>query len=79
MEQLVTSGEITTEQAQAAKQHYASIHKHFVVAMSNEKMLLEEAKGLKRQLEVGGSSQAAKRSSMAGQPAALHSQLTLGF
>ncbi len=52
MEQLVTSGEITTEQAQDAKQHYASIHKHFVVAMSNEKMLLEEAKGLKRQLEV---------------------------
>ena len=53
MEQLVASGEITTEQAQAAKQHFASIHKHFVVAMSNEKMLLEEAKGLKRQLEVG--------------------------
>eukprot|EP00891_Asterochloris_glomerata_P006908 jgi/Astpho2/6908/Aster-01775 len=51
VEQLVTSGEITTEQAQDAKQHYASIHKHFVVAMSNEKMLLEEAKGLKRQLE----------------------------
>ena len=37
-------GDITSEQADAAQERYAAIHRHFVQAMAKEKDLLEEAK-----------------------------------
>ena len=38
------AGDITSEQADAAKERYAAIHRHFVQAMAKEKDLLDEAK-----------------------------------
>ena len=47
------AGELTAEQAEAAKERYAKIHHHFVVAMAREKALLDQAKTLNEQLLVG--------------------------
>lgn len=46
------AGEISAEQADAAKTRYAKIHRHFVEAMAREKALLDQAKNLNEQLLV---------------------------
>lgn len=57
------AGEISAEQAEAAKSRYAKIHRHFVEAMAKEKALLDQAKTLNEQLLV---SQLAIRPSTSG-------------
>ena len=46
------AGEISSEQADAARERYAAIHRHFVQAMAKEKQLLDEAKQLNEELLV---------------------------
>ena len=46
------AGEITAEQADAAKARYAAIHRHFVEAMAREKAVLDQAKTLNEELLV---------------------------
>lgn len=43
---------ITPEQADAAKSKYAKLHTALFQAMSNEKTLLDDAKQLKRKVDV---------------------------
>ena len=52
MQDAQQAGELTAEQADAAKERYAKIHHHFVVAMAREKALLDQAKSLNEQLLV---------------------------
>ena len=49
------AGDITAEQADAAKERYAAIHRHFVQAMAKEKQLIDEAKQLNEELLVRAS------------------------
>lgn len=44
VQEALQAGDITWEQADAAKERYAAIHRHFVQAMAKEKDLLGEAK-----------------------------------
>ena len=52
MQEALQAGDITSEQAEAARERYAAIHKHFVQAMAKEKELLDEAKQLNEELLV---------------------------
>ena len=52
MQEALQAGDITSEQAHAARERYAAIHKHFVQAMAKEKDLLDEAKQLNEELLV---------------------------
>lgn len=46
-------GSLAAEQAERSKQRYAEIHSSLIRSMTREKAALDEAKNLKRQLEVG--------------------------
>ncbi|KAL3136211.1 Coiled-coil flagellar protein [Trebouxia sp. C0010 RCD-2024] len=50
VQEALQAGDITSEQADAAKERYAAIHRHFVQAMAKEKELLDEAKQLNEEL-----------------------------
>ena len=52
VQEALQAGDITSEQADAARQRYAAIHRHFVLAMAKEKELLDEAKLLNEELLV---------------------------
>lgn len=52
LQEALQAGDITLEQADAARERYAAIHRHFVQAMAKEKDLLDEAKLLNEELTV---------------------------
>ena len=52
VQEALQAGDITSQQADAARERYAAIHRHFVQAMSKEKDLLDEAKLLNEELLV---------------------------
>ena len=52
VQEAVQAGEISSTQADAARERYAAIHRHFVQAMAKEKQLLDEAKELNEELLV---------------------------
>ncbi len=53
MQEALQAGDISPAQADAARERYAAIHRHFVQAMAKEKKLLDEAKLLNEELLVG--------------------------
>lgn len=53
VQEALQAGDISPAQAEAAKERYAAIHRHFVQAMAKEKKLLDEAKLLNEELLVG--------------------------
>ena len=52
VQEALQAGDIGPEQADAARDRYAAIHRHFVQAMAKEKQLLDEAKQLNEDLLV---------------------------
>ncbi|KAL0032778.1 hypothetical protein WJX79_009876 [Trebouxia sp. C0005] len=50
VQEALQAGDISPAQAEAAKERYAAIHRHFVQAMAKEKKLLDEAKLLNEEL-----------------------------
>ena len=53
VQEALQAGDISPAQADAARERYAAIHRHFVQAMAKEKKLLDEAKLLNEELLVG--------------------------
>ncbi len=52
VQEALQAGDLSSAQADAAKERYAAIHRHFVQAMAKEKHLLDEAKQLNEELLV---------------------------
>lgn len=50
---LVEQLEVSAETADAAKHKYAQLHAALMAAMSRERKLLDDAKALKKQMDVG--------------------------